>query len=784
MFKKTFSLLIGLFLALNIQAQNFNDFKPLRSTGAVPESFRKNSSEKYKEDLKTNISTKDKRMEKKAKKEVLLESNFQADEFLLSGKVLFNDPVGLYVTKVLDKLLEHDPELRKKLEVYVVKSPIVNAFTFSNGIIFVNLGLIAQLENESQLAYILSHEIVHYTNKHTITKYIESEKINRGNGMYRKKSFEDKLLAKSQYSKELETEADLEGLEIYLNSEYSLKSLDGVFDVLKYSYLPFDDIKFDKSFLETKHLKLPQNYFLKKTNPIKPEAENDSLSTHPAVEKRRVAIKEKIANEDDKNRKDFIIGRNEFATAQKLARFEISTLYLKNREYEAALYNSYLLLKKDTGSKYLKTSVLKSLYGLAKYANIERFDEIHLNPEKIQGKSHQVYNLFEKLSSKEINAIALNYAWRLNKQYPGDEEIEALTHDLFADLALYHFPVKTFFYSTPKQTQETEQVNADEPDLKADTTEEDSIEVTEVKLKESAKKKAIKANKKRGNKLKKRKKKNRTKDKVDEANPDYYLKYAFVEQMQDTIFLAMYDDKVKEKKVVVAEKRKQKRFSYKEAQRRLAEENRKKGYALGIDKLVIVNPFYLKLDESKKKSPQRIASEIAQEKLDNQIIKISGKAGLDVQLLDKKNLSVNGAGTLNDLAYLSDWIIEKFEHNDLEFTNFKEEAARNITAAYGTRYYCWMGVISIKKDPELILIYPKIVTGLMFPPAIPYFLYTAVKPSYETYFYSVIVDLQTGKKIYSNVHRYNLSDRNDVLHSHLYDVFLQFKSVRDKELKN
>ena len=47
---------------------------------------------------------------------------------------------------------------------------------------------------------------------------------------------------------------------------------------------------------------------------------------------------------------------------------------------------------------------------------------------------------------------------------------------------------------------------------------------------------------------------------------------------------------------------------------------KRKGLALGLKKLVIVNPFYYKVDESKKKNPVKlVASENAQKDLNNEI---------------------------------------------------------------------------------------------------------------------------------------------------------------------
>ena len=92
----------------------------------------------------------------------MLESGFAIDDILQSGLVLFNDPTTIYVNKVLEQLPITDRKLIKKNpRAYVLNSSAVNAFATDQGIIFVTLGLLASLQNEAQLAFILSHELIH-----------------------------------------------------------------------------------------------------------------------------------------------------------------------------------------------------------------------------------------------------------------------------------------------------------------------------------------------------------------------------------------------------------------------------------------------------------------------------------------------------------------------------------------------------------------------------------------------------------------------------------------------
>jgi beta-barrel assembly-enhancing protease len=53
----------------------------------------------------------------------------------------------------------------------ILDDPTVNAFALPGGYILVTRGLLAEVENEAQLAGILAHEIGHVTNQHAVNRY-------------------------------------------------------------------------------------------------------------------------------------------------------------------------------------------------------------------------------------------------------------------------------------------------------------------------------------------------------------------------------------------------------------------------------------------------------------------------------------------------------------------------------------------------------------------------------------------------------------------------------------
>ncbi len=732
-------------------AQDFNDYKPLESSGRIPDDFIQLSSEKYEQD-KSTIARHEKSFDKRAKRQFYLENSFRLRELLHSGKILFNDPVGVYVNQVADRVLAHDPALRKQIRNYVVKSPSVNAFATNSGMVFINLGLIAQLETESQLAFILSHEFTHYLKKHVVNQYVEDQKIDAGRNVYRSLSGDEKLLSRNNYSKELETEADLHGLEIFLKSDYSTRKLKGVFDVMQFDYLPFDDVPFEKSFLESQNLQLPPSYFLEKVKSISPpKDEDESKSTHPSIEKRRGYILDKISSQTETHKKDYLVSEEAFLKARKAARYDLSSIYLANLQYEKAFYNSYLLLREMPGNQYLQKIVAKSLYGLTKYANEDDFNKVHTDYQDIEGCSQQVYHLFEKLKPKELNAVALKYIWNLKKKYPGDQELNVLSDDLLKSLVNKHCESKLDF--STKAFSEIRQAS-----LPADTAS--------------------------ANKLNKYAKIDQSLANERLSWEDHFVKYIFVDNFGEKDFTESFDKYLSEKEKANQkrqETKRQKRVRIRMEKKEKAKAqriHRKKGYALGIDKIVMVNPWYAKIDQRKKKPVNYMASESAELALNNQIMKNAERAKLEVDLLGDHSFTSTDVQKFNDYVFLKNWFRERAEHLEAEvpMENLEAEQVQALVARYGTKYYCWSGLVDVrekKRGAGLVLFYTAIVY-----PLLPFGVYYAVTPDYNTYYYSLVFDITTGKPVFTDIQYIDRKNNRDILNSTVYNTFYQLKKKR------
>lgn len=441
-------LLFGITTATAQTQYDLNNFNGLQSEGPVPADIQNSLRELYDMDKER---VREYNQGKMTNRDRVLLGSYQINKLMASGRVLYGDPITKMVESVADKLLEDEPELRSHFRFYTVKSSDVNAFCTGQGMIFVNVGLIAQLQDESQLAYILSHEIVHYVRKHNL------EVLTRDYRKDAKKSDEDDDIWESDRalrlfmkyhnrSHAMETEADTIGLvRFYLKWGYST-DLDGVFDVLQYSELPFDEIPFDTNYFNTDRYKVPHNCFLDSIKAISARDDyDDSKSSHPNIQKRRECTAN-ILKRYPQGGKAYIVTTPEyFDYIRTLARFECIRMDLIGADYANAFYSCYMLQKTMPDNLYLEKSRLQAMYGIAKYKSYQSASSITPSHTDYEGEIQQIYHFFNKINANELNLLAVKELWKFKQQHPEEEEMGLLLENSCIDLFTRHKYTPDFF---------------------------------------------------------------------------------------------------------------------------------------------------------------------------------------------------------------------------------------------------------------------------------------------------------------------------------------------------
>jgi len=84
-----------------------------------------------------------------------------------------NTELEQYVNEVGQRLVSVSDRTSIPYEFHVVDMPMLNAFALPGGYIYITRGLLAELENEAQLASVLGHEIGHVCARHSASQLSE-----------------------------------------------------------------------------------------------------------------------------------------------------------------------------------------------------------------------------------------------------------------------------------------------------------------------------------------------------------------------------------------------------------------------------------------------------------------------------------------------------------------------------------------------------------------------------------------------------------------------------------
>ncbi|HLS80689.1 MAG TPA: M48 family metalloprotease [Steroidobacter sp.] len=100
-----------------------------------------------------------------------LQDEYQIGRMIVRGlrdqdQILDDPEVAEYIASLGHRLSSHAHDGSQRFNFFVVKDTAVNAFALPGGFIGVNIGLLLETKNESELAGVLAHEIAHVTQRH------------------------------------------------------------------------------------------------------------------------------------------------------------------------------------------------------------------------------------------------------------------------------------------------------------------------------------------------------------------------------------------------------------------------------------------------------------------------------------------------------------------------------------------------------------------------------------------------------------------------------------------
>lgn len=147
--------------------------------------------------------------------------------FRRSGMLYKNRQIRRYLQGVMDRLY---PEFKGKIKVRLGDQVAINASALPNGSIYFNIGMLASFDNEAQLATVLSHEAVHFINKHSFKSRVRLKNATAFSGL----PFGGLIGISSirGYSRSFEREADTMGFRRLVKVGYDPRESHKVFQNL------------------------------------------------------------------------------------------------------------------------------------------------------------------------------------------------------------------------------------------------------------------------------------------------------------------------------------------------------------------------------------------------------------------------------------------------------------------------------------------------------------------------------------------------------------------------
>src|SRR5689334_8582811 len=104
--------------------------------------------------------------------ELLEQSSLLEAQLEKTGLTYDDEKLNKYVNQIGQTIVSRNPlPYRVRWKFWILRDSFANAFALPNGSIYVTTGLLALIENESQLAGVLAHEIKHVLERHTFLKY-------------------------------------------------------------------------------------------------------------------------------------------------------------------------------------------------------------------------------------------------------------------------------------------------------------------------------------------------------------------------------------------------------------------------------------------------------------------------------------------------------------------------------------------------------------------------------------------------------------------------------------
>jgi Zn-dependent protease with chaperone function len=339
-----------------------------------------------------------------------------------------------YLNKIYKEIASKNSVIdTSKIRLLISRDSDVNAASYGEGTLVVNLGLIAYAKNESQVAFVLCHEIAHFMLNHFETKvkqYLNTvyskdfkKKVKQIQSSEYSQTQEAAKLVKSislessHGSRSNEKQADSLGAIFMSRTQYDTREIISCLKFLDssdYRHI-HQNLTLEKTFHSSNYTfdsewLVPNNEGVatKQAETEEEKKAEDSLRTHPECEKRISYLQ----LSPKPNTKVNIQKTEDVQKAIRIARYECIQSQFDFDDIGDCLFETLILLKSNPTDIYLHTMVGKCFNKIYKAQKEHNLRNLVSLPSVFQKQNYkELVNFIENLRLSEVSNIGYFYLY-------------------------------------------------------------------------------------------------------------------------------------------------------------------------------------------------------------------------------------------------------------------------------------------------------------------------------------------------------------------------------------
>lgn len=367
-----------------------------------------------------------------------------------NGCFLLDKDVSGYLEAILREIKRANPGLLKReVRLLITRDPVPNATTFPDGLILFNAGLLAACANESQVAFILCHELAHHELEHgprAIAKRFDllysKEAKREMASIARQKNASEKARAylseltyeHRRHSRENESEADSLAAVFLARTRYDASQASGALRMLDTIdndfHTPRFDLKTTFDFpdypFKIKWLEEENTLFRDGARVFDGALNKDSLKTHPDCRHRATLMSDRyLKGYQQDGRLSDPQGLELFASIRQTARYEALLGAFDGGNIDLCLFLTLARLREQSGNVRLHALVGRCFNALYAAQRDHVFSRYVQAPRVGFEPGYKGWLQFlNTLRLRELAAVGYHYLNTCDQAFLQDEEFQ------------------------------------------------------------------------------------------------------------------------------------------------------------------------------------------------------------------------------------------------------------------------------------------------------------------------------------------------------------------------